>query len=65
MTDNASPATVTNDEVAKGFGTSMVARLGGVIEVVAQPLYVAMFGLASFGLYAVLWSLVNLVENFA
>jgi len=56
---------VTNDEVAKGFGTSMLARLGAVIEVVAQPLYVAMFGLASFGLYAVLWSLVNLVENFA
>lgn len=43
----------------------MLARLGGVIEVVAQPLYVAMFGLASFGLYSVLWSAVNLVENFA
>lgn len=56
---------MTNDEVAKGFGSSMLARLGAVIEVVAQPLYVAMFGLASFGLYAVLWSLVNLVENFA
>lgn len=59
------PQPITNDEVAKGFGTSMLARLGGVIEVVAQPLYVLMFGLASFGLYAVLWSLVNLVENFA
>jgi O-antigen/teichoic acid export membrane protein len=58
-------AHVTNDAVAKGFGSSMLARLGGVIEVVAQPLYVAMFGLASFGLYAVMWSLVNLVENFA
>lgn len=65
MTDIAPAAPVTNDAVAKGFGTSMLARLGGVIEVVAQPLYVAMFGLASFGLYAVLWSLVNLVENFA
>lgn len=65
MTDATPTAPITNNEVAKGFGTSMLARLGGVIEVVAQPLYVAMFGLASFGLYAVLWSLVNLVENFA
>lgn len=69
MTDISSPSPsssrITNDDVAKSFGTSMLARLGGVIEVVAQPLYVAMFGLASFGLYAVLWSLVNLVENFA
>lgn len=65
MTDAVPASPVTNDEVARGFGTSMLARLGGVIEVVAQPLYVAMFGLASFGLYAVLWSLVNLVENFA
>lgn len=65
MTDTPPPPSITNDDVAKGFGTSMLARLGGVIEVVAQPLYVAMFGLASFGLYAVLWSLVNLVENFA
>ena len=65
-TNDPAPGTeVTNDEVARGFGSSMLARLGGVIEVVAQPLYVAMFGLASFGLYAVLWSLVNLVENFA
>lgn len=65
MDDTPLANRVTNDDVAKGFGTSMLARLGGVIEVVAQPLYVAMFGLASFGLYAVLWSLVNLVENFA
>lgn len=56
---------VTSDHVAKGFGTTMLARMGGIIEVVAQPLYVAMFGLASFGLYAVLWSLVNLIENIA
>src|SRR5690606_22949173 len=39
--------------------------LAGVIEVISQPLYVLMYGLASFGLYAVLWSIVNLVENFA
>jgi O-antigen/teichoic acid export membrane protein len=36
-----------------------------VIDVVAQPIYVWLFGLASFGLYAVLWAAVNLIENFA
>lgn len=65
MTDLQPSPGISNQQVAKGFGTSLLARLGAVIEVVAQPLYVAMFGLASFGLYAVLWSTVNLVENFA
>jgi O-antigen/teichoic acid export membrane protein len=68
MSDPGGPlptSSVSSADVAKGFGTSMLARLGGVIEVVAQPLYVAMFGLASFGLYAVMWSMVNLIENFA
>ena len=49
--------------LARGLGTTLLARLGALIEIVAQPLYVAMFGLASFGLYAVLWALVNLLEN--
>jgi O-antigen/teichoic acid export membrane protein len=65
VTDIPPSPGISNHQVAKGFGASLLARLGAVIEVVAQPLYVAMFGLASFGLYAVLWSLVNLVENFA
>jgi|CXWL01.1.fsa_nt_gi O-antigen/teichoic acid export membrane protein len=56
---------VTSRDVAKGAGTTLLARLGAVMEVVAQPLYVAMFGLASFGLYAVLWAAVNLAENVA
>lgn len=41
----------------------MLARLGAVVEVVAQPLYVLMFGLAGYGLYAVLWAAINLIEN--
>ncbi|MFA9201289.1 MAG: lipopolysaccharide biosynthesis protein [Cypionkella sp.] len=56
---------IDNRRVARDLGTSSLARLAGVIEVVAQPLYVLMYGLASFGLYSVLWSIVNLVENFA
>jgi O-antigen/teichoic acid export membrane protein len=57
------PAPVTSRDVAKGAGTTLLARLGALLEVIAQPLYVAMFGLASFGLYAVLWAAVNLAEN--
>lgn len=62
-TDAAPTAVVTNRHVARGLGTTLLSRLGGVIEVVAQPLYVAMFGLASYGLYAVIWAAVNLFEN--
>ncbi len=56
-------STVTNRHVAKGVGSTLLARLGAVIEVVTQPLYVALFGLASFGLHAVLWAAVNVLEN--
>lgn len=59
------PETIDNSRVARELGSTALARLAGVIEVVAQPLYVLMYGLASFGLYAVLWSIVNLIENFA
>ena len=58
-------ASVTSHHVAKGVGTTMLARLAGVIDVVAQPLYVWLFGIASYGLYTVLWALVNLIENVA
>jgi O-antigen/teichoic acid export membrane protein len=54
---------VTSRHVAKGVGTTLLSRLGAVIEIVAQPLYVWLFGLASFGLYAVLWAAINLIEN--
>ncbi len=43
----------------------MLARLGGVVDVIAQPLYATLFGLPAFGLYAALWAAVNLIENFA
>jgi O-antigen/teichoic acid export membrane protein len=54
---------VTSRHVAKGVGTTLLARIGAVIEIVSQPLYVWMFGLASFGLYTVLWAAINLAEN--
>ncbi|MBL0769900.1 oligosaccharide flippase family protein [Sphingopyxis sp. DHUNG17] len=60
--DPAQPA-VTSRHVAKGLGTTVLARLGAVVEIVAQPLYVLMFGLAGYGLYAVLWATINLIEN--
>ncbi len=65
MTQTDRPKSVTTKDVAKGAGTTLLARLGSVIDVVAQPLYVWMFGLAGFGLYAVLWATVNLIENIA
>ena len=52
-------------QLAKGAGTALLARAGSVIEIVSQPLYVWLFGLPTYGLYMVLWSAVNLVENFA
>ncbi|MDO6415111.1 polysaccharide biosynthesis protein [Sphingomonas sp. BIUV-7] len=50
-------------QAAKGAGTVALSRLGAVVEVVSQPAYTWMFGLPTYGLYMVLWSLVNLVEN--
>lgn len=65
MTAAPSDAGVTNRDLAKGLGTTLLARLGGVIDVISQPVYVWLFGLASYGLYAVLWATINLVENIA
>lgn len=62
MSEEVVPA-VTSRHVARGIGTTLLARLGAVIEIVAQPLYVLMFGLTGYGLYAVLWASINLVEN--
>jgi O-antigen/teichoic acid export membrane protein len=61
MTDE--PPARASRQLAKGFGTTMLARLGALVEVVAQPLYVLMFGLAGYGLYAVLWAAINLLAN--
>lgn len=54
---------VTRGDVAKGAGLAGLARAGAVIEAVAQPLFVWLFGLSSYGIYVVLWASVNLVSN--
>lgn len=64
MSDHeADGAFEANRRVAKGIGATALARLGALVEIVAQPLYVLMFGLAGYGLYAVLWAAINLAEN--
>lgn len=56
---------ITSHDVAKGAGTTLLARLGGVIEIVAQPAYVWLFGLASFGIYTAIWAAITLIQNIA
>lgn len=55
--------TVTREHVARGVGFATLARLGAVVEVVAQPVYTWLFGIATYGVYTVLWAVVNVVEN--
>jgi O-antigen/teichoic acid export membrane protein len=37
--------------------------MGALIEALAQPLYTWLFGLATYGIYVVLWGAVNLISN--
>jgi O-antigen/teichoic acid export membrane protein len=53
---------VTRGDVAKGAGLAGVARLGAAVDALAQPLYVWLFGLATYGLYVVLWGAINLLS---
>jgi O-antigen/teichoic acid export membrane protein len=55
--------TVERGDVARGAATAAMARLGAAIEIIAQPVYTWLFGLATYGLYIVLWSAVNLAEK--
>lgn len=54
---------VSRGDVAKGAGLAGLARLGAVIEAVAQPLFIWLFGLATYGLYVALWAAVNFTAN--
>jgi O-antigen/teichoic acid export membrane protein len=56
---------VSESDVAKGTALAMFARFGAVIEVVAQPVYTWLFGLATYGIYITLWSAVALLSNIA
>ena len=57
------PPAVTRAEVARGAGLAGLARAGALIEALAQPLYTWLFGIATYGLYVVLWGAVNLITN--
>ncbi|MFY8076549.1 MAG: lipopolysaccharide biosynthesis protein [Sphingorhabdus lacus] len=65
MTDTKKDDEISARDVAKGAGTTLLARLGGVLEVVAQPLYIWLFGLAGYGFYGALWAATNLTQNVA
>ena len=54
---------IDSKAVARGAGGALLSRMGSVIEIVAQPAYVLLFGLPTYGLYTVLWSAVNVAEN--
>jgi O-antigen/teichoic acid export membrane protein len=54
---------VSNQDVATGAGLAALSRLGALIEVVAQPAYTWMFGLAGYGVYVVLWAAINILAN--
>ena len=54
---------VSRSDVAKGAGLAGLARLGALIEAIAQPLFIWLFGLATYGLYVVLWGAINLLSN--
>ena len=54
---------VTRGDVARGAGLAGLARSGALIEALAQPLYIWMFGLPAYGIYVVLWGAVSLLSN--
>lgn len=65
MTEPKADDEISARDVAKGAGTTVLARLGGVLEVIAQPLYIWLFGLAGYGFYGALWAATNLTQNVA
>jgi O-antigen/teichoic acid export membrane protein len=54
---------VTRADVARGAGLAGLSRMGALIEALAQPLYTWLFGIATYGIYVVLWGAVNLATN--
>ncbi|GGB70609.1 lipopolysaccharide biosynthesis protein [Blastomonas aquatica] len=54
---------VSRADVASGAALSGLARMGAVIEIVTQPAFVWMYGLATYGTYIVLWAAVNLLAT--
>lgn len=57
------PQAISRGDLARGAGLAGLARAAGLIEALAQPLYTWLFGLATYGIYVVLWGSVNLISN--
>lgn len=55
---------ITRKDVARGAGLAGLARAAAVIELFAQSIYTWLFGLATYGIYVVLWGAINLLTNF-
>lgn len=47
----------------RGAGIAGLSRLGALIEVASQPLFIWLFGLATFGIYAAFWAGVVLLST--
>ncbi|HEX2763210.1 MAG TPA: oligosaccharide flippase family protein [Allosphingosinicella sp.] len=62
MSDPASE-TVTRGEIARGAGLVGLSRAAALIEAVAQPVFIWLYGLSTYGLYVALWAAINLAEN--
>lgn len=54
---------VTRGEVARGAGLAGLSRATALIDAVAQPLYIGLYGLPAYGLYVALWASINFAEN--
>ncbi|MFC3713407.1 oligosaccharide flippase family protein [Sphingoaurantiacus capsulatus] len=61
MTDT--PTALGKQDVARGAGSVALSRMGALIDALTQPIYTWLFGIATYGLYTVLWAWVNLVSN--
>ncbi len=57
------PAAIGKQDIARGAGSVALSRMGALIEAITQPIYTWLFGIATYGLYTVLWAWVNLVSN--
>src|SRR5207237_10337865 len=62
MGDPAKPGVSTRD-VARAAGTSVISRLGAVIEVLTTPALTWLFGVPAYGVYTVLMAAVTLGQG--
>ena len=54
---------VTRGEVARGAGLVGLSRASALIEAVAQPIFIWLYGLPAYGIYVALWATINFAEN--